>query len=105
MGEVYQSCWRIYLEIIFFFQFRISHVLRFISIYDLFTDSPSYIYIFFSIAPRPVLRPTQSSIQLVQRSLSPDVNNWGLKLAIHFHLVPVPRTVELYLHSPYVFMA
>jgi hypothetical protein len=27
----------------FFFQFRISHVLRFISIYDLFTDFPSYI--------------------------------------------------------------
>jgi hypothetical protein len=26
-----------------FYQVRISHVLRFISIYDLFTDTPSYI--------------------------------------------------------------
>jgi hypothetical protein len=40
MGQVYQ-CWRrICREIMFsFFQFRISHVLRFISVCDLFTDS------------------------------------------------------------------
>jgi hypothetical protein len=30
-----------YVEKYFFFQFRMSHVLRFISICDLFTDSPS----------------------------------------------------------------
>jgi hypothetical protein len=42
MGQVYQ-CWlRICGEVNVFSQVRISHVLRFISIYDLFTDSPSY---------------------------------------------------------------
>jgi hypothetical protein len=30
----------------FYFQFRISHVLRFISICDLFTDAPLYLYTF-----------------------------------------------------------
>jgi hypothetical protein len=30
-----------------FFQVLISYVLRFISIYDLFTDSPSYLKLFF----------------------------------------------------------
>jgi hypothetical protein len=41
MGHVYQ-CWRrICREInVFLFQVQISHVLRFISICDLFTDSP-----------------------------------------------------------------
>jgi hypothetical protein len=39
MVQVYQCRWRIYREIIFFFQFRISHVLHFISMCDLFTDS------------------------------------------------------------------
>jgi hypothetical protein len=33
-----------YVEKKMFLQFRISHVLRFISVYDLFTDSASYIY-------------------------------------------------------------
>jgi hypothetical protein len=43
MGQAYQCRWRIFREInVFFFQIRISHVLRFICIYDLFTDSPSY---------------------------------------------------------------
>jgi hypothetical protein len=42
-GQVYQCWWRIRQEInVFLFQVRISHVLRFISICDLFTDSPSY---------------------------------------------------------------
>jgi hypothetical protein len=42
MGQVYQCWWRICREI-FFFQIRISHVSRFISICNLFTDSPSYV--------------------------------------------------------------
>jgi hypothetical protein len=38
------KCWRrLCREISIYFQVRISHVLRFISICDLFTDSPSYI--------------------------------------------------------------
>jgi hypothetical protein len=42
MGQVYQ-CWRrIIWEINVFSQVRISHVLRFISICDLFNNSPSY---------------------------------------------------------------
>jgi hypothetical protein len=40
MGQVYQCWWRICREINVFFQVSVSHVLRFISIYDLFTDSP-----------------------------------------------------------------
>jgi hypothetical protein len=44
-GQVYHCWWRICREInTFFFQVRISRVLRFISICDLFTDSASYIY-------------------------------------------------------------
>jgi hypothetical protein len=43
MGQVCQCWWRICREINYFFQVRISHVLRFISICDLFTDSPSYL--------------------------------------------------------------
>jgi hypothetical protein len=43
MGQVYQCWWRICRELSVFFQVRISHVLRFISICDLFTDSNSYI--------------------------------------------------------------
>jgi hypothetical protein len=44
MGQVCQCWWRICREIKAFFQVRISHVLRFISICDLFTDSLSYMY-------------------------------------------------------------
>jgi hypothetical protein len=47
VGQVYQSWWRICREINVFSQVRISHVLRFISICDLFTDSPSQ----FAFAP------------------------------------------------------
>jgi hypothetical protein len=43
MGQVYQCWWRICRQINVSFQVRISHVLRFISICDLFTDSPPYI--------------------------------------------------------------
>jgi hypothetical protein len=44
MGQLYQCWWRICREInVFFFQFRISDVLHFTSIRDLFTDAPSYI--------------------------------------------------------------
>jgi hypothetical protein len=44
MGQVYQ-CWlRICREINVSFQVRIPYVLRFISICDLFTDSPSYFH-------------------------------------------------------------
>jgi hypothetical protein len=43
MWHVYQCWWRTCREInVFFFQVRTSHVLRFISICDLFTGSPSY---------------------------------------------------------------
>jgi hypothetical protein len=38
MKQVYRW-WKICREVIFFFQFRISHILRFIFICDLFTDS------------------------------------------------------------------
>jgi hypothetical protein len=41
MGQVHERWWRIRREINVFPQIRISHVLRFISIGDLFTDSPS----------------------------------------------------------------
>jgi hypothetical protein len=44
MGQVYNQCWwRISRETNVFFQFRISHVLRFISICVLFTNSPTYV--------------------------------------------------------------
>jgi hypothetical protein len=42
MGQVYQYCW-ICQEINVFSMFELSHVLRFISICGLFTDSPAYI--------------------------------------------------------------
>jgi hypothetical protein len=40
MSQVYQFWWKIYQEICFF-QVQISHALYFISIFYLFTDSPS----------------------------------------------------------------
>jgi hypothetical protein len=40
IGQVYRCWWGICQEIHIFFQVRISHVLRFISICDLFTDFP-----------------------------------------------------------------
>jgi hypothetical protein len=46
MRHVYQCWWRIYREIQVFFQVQISHVLRFISICDLFTDSPRNLSIY-----------------------------------------------------------
>jgi hypothetical protein len=45
IGEVYLFWWRIYRGIDFF-QVRISHVLRIMSICNLFTDSPSYNLLF-----------------------------------------------------------
>jgi hypothetical protein len=42
MGRVYQCWWRICREVNVFFKVRISHVLHFISICDLFTDSLRY---------------------------------------------------------------
>jgi hypothetical protein len=42
MGQVYQCWWRICREINVFFSVLDIIYLRFISIYDLFTDSPSY---------------------------------------------------------------
>jgi hypothetical protein len=44
MGQVYRCWWTISREINFFIQFRISYILRFISICDLFTDSSSYLH-------------------------------------------------------------
>jgi hypothetical protein len=43
MGQVYPCWWRGYVEklVFIFFQVQISHILRFISICDPFTDSPS----------------------------------------------------------------
>jgi hypothetical protein len=32
-------------------------------------------------------------------------SGWNVKLATHLNLVPRSRMVELYLHSPYTFMA
>jgi hypothetical protein len=49
MGQVYQCWWRTCREINVYFQVWISHVLRFISISGLFTDSPSYIPNFIKI--------------------------------------------------------
>jgi hypothetical protein len=44
MGQMYQYWWRICQEInVFFFHIRISHVLRIISICNLFTDPPSHL--------------------------------------------------------------
>jgi hypothetical protein len=43
MGQVYQCWWRICREINVFFRVQISHVLSFISICDLFPDTPSYV--------------------------------------------------------------
>jgi hypothetical protein len=48
MWQIYQCWWRIFREISFFFEFRISHVLHFY-ICDLLTDSPSYVYFFCCI--------------------------------------------------------
>jgi hypothetical protein len=45
MVQVYQCWWRICREINVFFQVRILHVLRFIAICDLFTDSRSHCYV------------------------------------------------------------
>jgi hypothetical protein len=42
MGQVYQCWWRICREINVIFQVLMSHILPFISICDLFTESPSY---------------------------------------------------------------
>jgi hypothetical protein len=43
MGQMYQCWWSLCRQInVFFFQVSVSHVLRFIYICDLFTDSPSY---------------------------------------------------------------
>jgi hypothetical protein len=44
MGQVYQCWWRICREINVLFQVWISHVLCYISICDLFTDSPLYFF-------------------------------------------------------------
>jgi hypothetical protein len=52
MGQLYQCWWRIYRDINVFFQVRISHVLRFISICDLLTDCSSY----FRIASTAYMR-------------------------------------------------
>jgi hypothetical protein len=46
MGQVYQCWWRICREInVVFFQFRMSYILRFMSIRDLLTGSPSCLWI------------------------------------------------------------
>jgi hypothetical protein len=42
MEQFMNECWWRICREIFFSQVRISYVLRFISVYDLFTDSPSY---------------------------------------------------------------
>jgi hypothetical protein len=44
MGQGYRCWWRIRREVTAFFQVRISHVLCFISICDLFTESPTCVW-------------------------------------------------------------
>jgi hypothetical protein len=56
MRQAYQCWWRICREINVFFQGRISHVLRFISISHLFTDCTSYYLIHFKVKERVVGR-------------------------------------------------
>jgi hypothetical protein len=56
--------------------------------------------VLYSTASRSALLLNQPSIQWVTGVLSP-----GLKLTDNLHLVPRSRMVELYLHSPYIFMA
>jgi hypothetical protein len=81
MGQVYQCWWSLCREIngFFFFQFRISNILRFISVCDLFTDSPSYV----------------SHILIVPLGLSTDFQAHGfkkhyLKLFSILLLLPLP---------------
>jgi hypothetical protein len=47
VGQLYQCRWRIRRELNVFFQVRISHVSRFISIFYLFTDISSYMQVAF----------------------------------------------------------
>jgi hypothetical protein len=51
IGQVYQCLWRVCREINAFLQVRISHVLHFISIWDLFTDFPSHLNYAFKWNP------------------------------------------------------
>jgi hypothetical protein len=61
---------------------------------------------FFSCPQHPdrLWGSTQPSIQWAPGALSPGVK-WQGREADHLHLVLRSRMVELYLHSPYVFMA
>jgi hypothetical protein len=51
-------------------------------------------------ASRPNLGPTRSPRKLAPGALSPGVNQRGVKLTTHLHLVPRLRKVELQFHSP-----
>jgi hypothetical protein len=57
----------------------------------------------YSIVSRPALGPTQLPTKWYQGPFPPGIE-WPGCGADHFHLVPRSRRVELYLHSPYVFI-
>jgi hypothetical protein len=74
MGQVYQ-CWRrICRQISVFFQVRISHVLRFRSICDLFTDSLSYFqyrsYIHTPVGNSGIIPQDFSSVKLSAQAMT-----------------------------------
>jgi hypothetical protein len=53
----------------------------------------------FSLLSVQMLHDLHSLIELVSGVLSLRVNGQGVKLTTHLNLVPMPRMVELYLHS------
>jgi hypothetical protein len=60
--------------------------------------------IFLFIVSRPASRTTQPSIQWVPGLISPGSSGRGVKLITNLHLVPRSRMMEVYIHSPYVFI-
>jgi hypothetical protein len=62
-------------------------------------------FFLFSIASRWVLRPTQPPIQRVEGCISPCVKRPVQEADQSLHVVWRSRMIELYLHSPWVFIA
>jgi hypothetical protein len=69
----------------------------------LFLNNRGKIFL-FSAASRPALGSNQSPIKWAPEALSAGIKYRRVKLTTYLHLVPRSRMVELYLHSPYVFM-
>jgi hypothetical protein len=88
IGQMYQYWLRICREINIFFQFRISHVLRFISVCDLFTDTSSYYLVIFLVGSRQTgkLEPGTSLYEIGMLTILP-VNSilCVLIYAVHIH--------------------